>query len=136
MPDAQRTHGIDIADIREHLTTTKNVFFRAFPKKGGGRPLSEFFGPFFYHVLVPKIGIFYPKPLIFVCYLVIFCYHYHQNYHHNYHWTVIIIIGIFLSYAQNVVFDVRKKRYKLPEMGGGGGRGNSGNARKKTFFFL
>ena len=25
--------------------------------------------------------------------------------------------------------------YKLPERGGGGGRGNSGNARKKTLFF-
>ena len=25
--------------------------------------------------------------------------------------------------------------YNLPETGGGGGRGNSGNARKKTFFF-
>ena len=60
--------------------------------------------------------------------LVIFCYHYHQNYHHNYHWTVIIIISISLSYAENIVFDVRKKMYKLPEMGGGGGGGNLGNA--------
>ena len=32
----------------------------------------------------------------------------------------IAIITIFLSYAQNVVFDVRKKMYKLPEMGRGG----------------
>ena len=32
-----------------------------------------------------------------------------------------MIIGIFLSYAQNVGFDVRKKMYKLPEKGGGGG---------------
>ena len=30
-----------------------------------------------------------------------------------------MIIGIFLSYTQNVGFDVRKKMYKLPEMGGG-----------------
>ena len=35
--------------------------------------------------------------------------------------TIIIIIEFFWSYAQNVVFDVRKKRYKLPEMRGGGG---------------
>ena len=35
-----------------------------------------------------------------------------------------------------LVFDVQKKLYKLPELGGGGGgRGNLGNARKKTFFF-
>ena len=26
--------------------------------------------------------------------------------------------------------------YKLPERRGGGGRGNSGNARKKTFIFI
>ena len=33
-------------------------------------------------------------------------------------------------------FDFRKKRTKLPELGSwGGGLGNSGNARKKTFFF-
>ena len=32
-------------------------------------------------------------------------------------------------------FDVRKKRTKLPKLGSGGGLGNSGNARKKTFFF-
>ena len=31
----------------------------------------------------------------------------------------IMIIGIFLSYAQNVGFDVRKKMYKLPEKGEG-----------------
>ena len=34
--------------------------------------------------------------------------------------SVIIIIGIFPSYSQNIVFDIRKKRYKLPEMGEGG----------------
>ena len=33
--------------------------------------------------------------------------------------TINIIIGICLrSYAQNVIFDVRKKRTKLPELGG------------------
>ena len=36
---------------------------------------------------------------------VIFCYHHHQNNH------------------LNVVFDVQKKMYKLPEMGRGEGRG-------------
>ena len=34
-------------------------------------------------------------------------------------------------------FDFRKKRTKLPKLGsGGGGLGNSGNARKKTFFSI
>ena len=34
--------------------------------------------------------------------------------------TIIIIIRIFLAYGQNIVFYVRKKRTKLPELGGGG----------------
>ena len=42
--------------VREALTK-KNVFFRALPEKGGGRPLPIFL-TFFYHVLVPKIGNF------------------------------------------------------------------------------
>ena len=34
-------------------------------------------------------------------------------------------------------FEFRKKRTKLPELGsGGGGLGDSGNARKKTFFSI
>ena len=41
-----------------------------------------------------------------------------------------------LMASLNVVFDVQKKWYKLPEMGEGGGRGNLGNARKKSIFFL
>ena len=50
--------------------------------------------------------------------------------------TIIIIIKKIWSYAQNVVFDVRKKRTQLPELGGwGGGLGDSGNARRKKFFF-
>ena len=58
------------------------------PEKGvGGGPCPNFWD-LFYHVLVHEIGIFLTqKLLIFVCHLVIFCYHYHQNYHHNYHWT-------------------------------------------------
>ena len=61
--------------------------------------------------------------------------------------TIIIIIIIiaaiiyhhwkqFWSYAQNIVFDVRKKRTKLPELGGWGRVGDSGNGRKKTFVSL
>ena len=52
---------------------------------GGGRPLSEFFVPFFYHVIVPKIGKFLPKTLYICMFFGNFCHHYHQNHHHNYH---------------------------------------------------
>ena len=40
------------------------------------------------------------------------------------------------SYAQNVVFDVQKRGPSCPNWGQGGGLGDSGNARKKTFFFI
>ena len=40
------------------------------------------------------------------------------------------------TFFQILTFDVQKKRTKLPELGSGvGGLGDSGNARKKTFFF-
>ena len=68
-------------------TRKNNVFFRPSPERGGeGRPLPNFMAHF-YHVLISKIRKFYPKPFIFVCYLVICCHHYHQNYHHNYHFN-------------------------------------------------
>ena len=49
----------------------------------------------------------------------------------GYLYAVYYIVYIILN------FDFRKKRTKLPELGswGGGGLGDSGNARKKTFFF-
>ena len=84
---------------------------------------------------VSPVAMLYPKPLIFVCYLVIFCYHYHQNYHHHYHWTVIIIIGIFSAIRAKRRFWRPKKEVQVAR-NEGGGRGDSGNARKKTFFFL
>ena len=37
---------------------------------------------------------------------------------------------------QNVVFDIQKRGPSCPNWGQGGGLGNSGNAWKKTFFFL
>ena len=59
----------------------------------------------------------YSKVIIFVCFwtslsiikitIINSTHHYHQRY-------------IVLSYAQSVVFDVRKKRTKLPESGGPG----------------
>ena len=47
------------------------------------------------------------------------------------HIIVVIIVTWFCNTRKNVVFDVQKKLYNLPELGGG----NLGKARKKTFFF-
>ena len=73
----------------------KNVFFRALPEKGGGEAHAQIFWTFFYHVLVPKIGIFLPKTLTICMLFGHFLLSLSSNYHHYYHWTVIIIIGIF-----------------------------------------
>ena len=109
-------------------TRKKNVFFRPSPERGGeGRPLPNFMAHF-YHVLLSKLGKFYPKPFIFVCYLVIFCHHYHQNYHHNYHCN---------RDYQNWYFSCRfwlPKKVQVARNGGEGERGNLGNAWKKAFF--
>ena len=43
--------------------------------------------------------------------------------------AVFVYLYIFLSYAQNIVFVVRKKRTKLPELGGLGGGGGGGGGR-------
>ena len=48
--------------------------------------------------------------------------------HHYHQWN------FFRSYAENVVFDVRKKEDQGARIGGKG-LGDSGNARKLTFFF-
>ena len=61
-----------------------------------------------------------------------FCHNYHQNYHnyhHNYHCNLHYQHQIFFrSYAQNVVFDV-KKEDQVARIGvRGGGLGDSGNA--------
>ena len=52
------------------------------------------------------------------------------------HIIAIIIVTWFCNMHKNVVFDVQKKLYNLPELGGGGGRGNLGNARKKSIFVM
>ena len=64
-----------------------------------------------------------------------FCHNYHHNYHCNHHYHH--HQKKFWSYAQNVVFDVLKKRTKLPELGsGGGGFRGSGQCPKENVFFL
>ena len=48
--------------------------------------------------------------------------------------VVLLIVTWFCNTRKNVVFYIQKKLYNLPELGGGGGRGNLGNARKKLSF--
>ena len=77
-------------------------------------------------VIGPKIGQFLLKSHNICIYFCNFFhpfhqynYHHHHNYHFNHHHHHLYF---FLSYAQNVVFDVQKKRTKLPKLGGGGSR--------------
>ena len=51
-------------------------------------------------------------------------------------YTVYYIVFLVLNWLSNLEFWLPKKRTELPELeSGGGGLGDSGNARKKTFFF-
>ena len=92
---------------RKGNTSYEKKFFWALPERGGG---------ILFYIMHQSLKLvkFYPKPLIIVCYLVIFCHHYHQNYHHSYHCN----------------------RHYHHQQGGGRGRGNLGNAQKKTLFFV
>ena len=50
---------------------------------------------------------------------------------------IVYIVFLVLNWLSNLEFWLPKKRTKLPKLGSGGGRvGDSGNARKKTFFFF
>ena len=90
----------------------------------------------FYQVIVPKIAICYSNITVIACFLVIFVIIIIKI-------TTIIITTIIIiiknknrSYAQNVVFDVQKKRTKLPELGGWGGFRWFGQCPKENVFFL
>ena len=104
-------------------------------KGGGGGALPKFFDPFFHNV--------FPYILTSIsCYLILFGHFKHQNhqkyqnYYHNYHSHHCRNHRyLVLLYSLNVVFDVPKKLYNLPELGEGG-RGNLGNGRKKTVFLI
>ena len=62
---------------------------------GGGEALARIFWPFFYHVIVPKIGNFLPKTLYICMFLVIFVIIIIKITIIIIIATVIIIIGIF-----------------------------------------
>merc|ERR1712112_411496 len=93
---------------------------------GRGYPCPNFLVLFSHQVIVPKKVIFYPKLTIFVGFSVIFVIiiiKITKILIKIIMATIIIIISIFFpSYAQNVVFVGRKKRTKVPELGGGDGQ--------------
>ena len=89
------------------------------PNQEGGKVPVQIFWPLIHQVIVPKISKFWlTSHNILVFCFGNFCHHYHHHHHkgnfnhHYHHWY---FIG---SYAQNVVFDVQKKRTKLPQLGG------------------
>ena len=111
---------------------------------GGGSTHARIFWPLFLPSNSPfkiafLLSLFYFT--VIVCYFSHFCHNYHQNYqnyHHNYHCNHHDHHQKkFRSYAQNVIFDVQKRGPSCPNWGQGeGGLGDSGNARKKTFFSI
>ena len=91
---------------------------------GGVYSCPDFLAPFFYQVTVLKIAFFYSNFTAIVCFLVIFVRIIIKI-------TIIIIIIIiatfiisikffFRSYAQNVVFGVKKRGPSCPNWGQGG----------------
>ena len=114
----------------------KNVFFRALPEMGGGETPAQIFYFFStmlslifwhqYHVMWYFLVIFNTKIIKSTKIIITIITHI----------IVVIIVTWFCNTRKNVVFDVQKKLYNLPELGGGGGRGNLGNARKKSIFLM
>ena len=66
--------------LRENIIK-KIVFFRAWPKKGGGLHMPKFFGPLFYKVIAPTITKYLLRIIYFVCFFGNFCRHNHQNHY-------------------------------------------------------
>ena len=103
-------------------------------KGGGGRPLPKFFDPFFHHVYV----IFWHQYHVMWYFLVIFNTKIIKSTKIIItiitHIIVVIIVTWFCNTRKNVVFDVQKKLYNLPELGGGGGGREFGQCPKDIDF--
>ena len=114
----------------------KHVFFRALPEKGGVYPCPNFLA-LFHQVKVPiKLVHYYSKLMIYV---YVFCHHYHQNYHHyyhNYHYNHYYNQWYFFCHTCKTLFWRPEKNDQVARIGGRGGFANSGNAWKKTCFYL
>ena len=97
----------------------KKMFSFGHCLKRGGEAPARILWPFFYHVLVPKIGIFLPKTLN-ICKFGNFLLSLSSKlpsllsldrHYHNWHFFCHTRKTSFLTFE--------KKRYKLPKMGGG-----------------
>ena len=120
---------------KENKGTPKmNVFFfRTLPESGGGEAPARILWPFFYHVLVSKIGNFVPKTLYICMFFGHVCHHYHQNYHHNYHCNRHYHHRHFFCHTRKTSFLTSEKEDQVARIGGGGGRGN---CPKENILFL
>ena len=98
-----------------------------------------FWPPFFYQVTVLKMAIFYSNFTVIVCFLVIFVIiiiKITKIIIIIIIETIIIIIKKNFGHTRKTSFLTSKKEDQVARIGvRGGGLGDSGNARKKTFFF-
>ena len=98
-----------------------------------------FFGPLFCQVTVLKMAIFYSNFTVIVCFLVIFVIiiiKITKIIIIIIIETIIIIIKKNFGHTRKTSFLTSKKEDQVARIGvRGGGLGDSGNARKKTFFF-
>ena len=109
------------------------------PNEGGGLPMPGFFGPpFFCQVTALKMAIFYSNFTLIVCFLVIFVIiiiKITKIIIIIIIETIIIIIQNNFGHTRKTSFLTSKKEDQVARIGvRGGGLGDSGNARKKTFF--
>ena len=90
----------------------------ALPESGGGEALARICWPFFYHVIVPKIGKCLPKTLYICMFFGHFCHHYHQNYHHNYHCNRHYHHRHFFCHTRKTSFLTSEKEDQVARIGG------------------
>ena len=111
--------------IREDINK-KTFSFGHCPNKGGWSSHADFFGPFSRSAfLVNKKSIFLQKCQC-IALLVVFlgCFRLFK-----------VVLGCFRLTFKSWILTSEKRGPSCPNWGHGGGLGNSGNARKKTFFF-
>ena len=116
----------------------KNVFFWALPEKGGGETPARIFWPFF----PPCFPLYFDINIMLCDTFWSFLTPNHQKYQNNYHNYHSHHCRnhryLVLYYAQKRRFWRPKKVVQLARFGGrgAGGRGNLGNAWKKSIFLM